>query len=274
MTAAPDDCHIRTALEAAKRSPCRSKRGVVLFNPTTGAHRGAGYNGPPDGVCPGRAICAGTCGQRSVHAEVRALRDAMRVWIPNYGGSEPGALDLVHVELAADGGVVACDGPSCPGCAAPISDAGFVGGVWLYEMSDWLGVRIPEPNGRSHWRRYTAEEFHHATLERCGLTSPSPPSRLRRAREIAGLSLGQAAAKLGWSQGPLQAMEVNAGYQPTEDDLRTLAALYGVSAAWLRGADPVVPAAAARLLRESRIEPRDRDALEELLGAIYTPERP
>lgn len=175
MTAPPDHV-IRAALAAAAQlSPCRSKRGVALFDPRTGAHRGSGHNGPPGGSCPGRAICAGTCGQRSVHAKVRALRDAMRVWIPNFGSGEPGTLDLVHVELAADGSVVACSGPSCPGCAAQIFDVGFVGGVWLYEMgvpadefaeAARLGIAVLM---RPFWRRYTAEEFYRVTLERCGM---------------------------------------------------------------------------------------------------------
>lgn len=178
-----DDCHIQTALAAAARSPCRSKRGVALYDPSTGAHRGSGHNGPPGGSCPGRAVCAGTCGQRSVHAEVRALRDAMRVWIPNHGGGERGALDLVHVELeppfvdivAPDPRVVVCSGPSCPGCAAQILDVGFVGGVWLYEMGtppDELaeaarrGIAVLM---RPFWRRYSAQEFYRVTLERCGM---------------------------------------------------------------------------------------------------------
>lgn len=107
---APDDHIIRTALENAAFSPCRSKRGVVLYDPITGAFRGAGHNGPPSPLtCPGRAICAGTCGQRSVHAEIRALREAAE-----YRRYHPtGPYDLVHVELAADGGVEACGGPSC-----------------------------------------------------------------------------------------------------------------------------------------------------------------
>lgn len=132
-----DDCHIRTALEVAVLSPCRSKRGVALFDPMTGAHRGAGHNGPPASrPCPGRQICAGTCGQRSVHAEMRALREA-EVYTRYHGA---GPWDLVHVELADprmpahEGAVYACDGPSCMPCASLILDVGFIGGVWLYEM--------------------------------------------------------------------------------------------------------------------------------------------
>lgn len=162
---APDQCHIDHALRVAAKSPCRSKRGVVLYNARTGAHRGEGFNGPPSGVCPGRAICAGTCGQRSVHAEVRALRDAA-VWGRHHDLDD---IELLHIELASDGGVAACAGPSCWQCAREVLDVGFVRGVWLYELSDWLGMRIPEPDGRSHWRRYTAGDFYAVTLKRCGM---------------------------------------------------------------------------------------------------------
>jgi hypothetical protein len=170
---APDDHMIRGALEVAALSPCRSKRGVVIYDPSTGAFRGAGHNSPPAPFgCPGRAICAGTCGQRSVHAEVRALREAVM-----YRRHHPAVpLDLVHVELAADGGAVACEGPSCWQCSREILDVGFVVGVWLYEA---VGARLLEQQlttatpitvkvGEA-WRRYTAEEFHCATLARCGM---------------------------------------------------------------------------------------------------------
>lgn len=163
---------IEHALNAAKRSPCRSKRGVVVFDPTTEAFRGSGHNGPPSPLtCPGRAICAGTCGQRSVHAEVRALRDAE---VYRSQGYPPGPYDLVHVELAADGGVVACDGPGCWQCSREILDVGFVGGVWLYEavcarlLEQQITTATPiTVQVGAVWRRYAAEEFYRVTLERC-----------------------------------------------------------------------------------------------------------
>lgn len=181
---APDQFMIDSALRVAAQSPCRSKRGVALYDMRTGAFRGAGFNGPPQG-CPGRAICAGTCGQRAVHAEVRALRDA-EVYYRN--GHPPGPWDLIHVELAADGGVVGCSGPSCPGCAAQILDVGFIGGVWLYEAQPrgWYCIgqlgrehaRTDIGNGTcpvcrgtgwrsdpsAAWHRYSADEFYDATM--------------------------------------------------------------------------------------------------------------
>jgi hypothetical protein len=197
-----DQFTIDHALKVAADSPCRSKRGVVLYDMETGAFRGAGTNGPPGG-CPGRAICAGTCGQRSVHAEMRALREAA-MYI-RYG-HPPGPYDLIHVELAADSGAASCDGPNCWQCSREIVDVGFVGGVWLYEATpeehcphiDERRVDCPYCQGEAcricdsalvrgrcdhdvldrhcglhvtdaRWRRYTAEEFHRVTLERCGM---------------------------------------------------------------------------------------------------------
>ena len=187
--ASPRDAAIALAKDVAARSPCRSKRGVVVYaseplGPPT--ILGCGYNGPPAPLtCPGRERCAGNCGQRSVHAETRALRMAQSTTLRS-GRVD---LDLVHVELAADGGVVPCDGPKCWQCSREILDVGFVAGVWLYlglsrclacrrfeDSSDraedrWR--RCPEcgadltPQGI--WQRYSAEEFHHITLRNTGL---------------------------------------------------------------------------------------------------------
>lgn len=164
---APAQHLVDAALAAAAVSPCRSKRGVVVFR--NGAVIGSGFNGPPQG-CPGRAVCAGTCGQRSVHAEVRALRSA--------ANRAMCVCDMLHVELADDGDVVACDGPICWQCSREIVDVGFIAGVWLYEA---VGVHLLEQQlatatpitvqVSARWRRYTAEEFHLATLARCGMAS-------------------------------------------------------------------------------------------------------
>lgn len=178
MTIEPDETHVLMALDAAAMSPCRSKRGVVLYDPASGAHRGSGYNGPPGGACPGRAICAGSCGQRSVHAEIRALRvaDVYRRHTPR------ALLDLVHVELGPDRTVVACDGPSCAGCAAQILDVGFVGGVWLYE-------RASTPS-QGAWVRYTAAAFYDLTLARCQVNATIV--RLETARAAADARMVEA----------------------------------------------------------------------------------
>ena len=187
---------VAVASSIARLSSCRSRRGVVLWDRFTRTIRGAGFNGPPRlRACPGRKVCAGTCGQRSVHAEARAIREV---------GSSLVDLELVHVELAPGDAIVACDGPSCPSCAALILDVRFVGGVHLHEAKppewcphrevpradcafclgvDCIAVRgkcdldvpgpcahdaaarhgdLPVVGGR--WRRYTAEEFYDASV--------------------------------------------------------------------------------------------------------------
>lgn len=168
----PSDSIVKCAITTAHRSPCRSKRGVVVFDPFTWARYGYGFNGPPVSLpCPGRDICAGNCGQRSVHAETRALRDVLQsvqCW-------NRGPWDMLHVELGADGGVVACRGPSCWQCAREILDVGFVGGVWLYEFGvppeelDDAARRGIAVQMRAFWHRYTDVEFYRVTLENCGM---------------------------------------------------------------------------------------------------------
>jgi hypothetical protein len=181
----PPDHAIRRALEQATRSPCRSQRGVAVYDRESGGVVGVGHNGPPGALgCPGRSICAGTCGQRSVHAESRALRDAIAWWPPcrkiatthrerdtTLRHVWTSGYDLVHVELAAGGDVSACDGPSCWQCSREILDVGFVDGVWLYEEFERAAGLVTPYAPRSMppgvWRRYTAQEFYDVTLTAC-----------------------------------------------------------------------------------------------------------
>lgn len=167
----PFEDAVSRALLEALRSPCRSKRGVVLYR-TFGSGRreilGFGSNGPPsEFACPGREHCRGKCGDLAVHAEVRALRHAIQsIFAVD--------LELVHVELDPDFGISdsprikPCDGPSCVGCSKQILDSGIVAGVWLYESTPAGftpdGVLIQRAGA---WRRYIAPEFHQRTLERC-----------------------------------------------------------------------------------------------------------
>lgn len=198
---------ISRALAVAALSPCRSKRGVAIFEVGSGVVVGAGRNGPPAPLtCPGRERCAGKCGQLSVHAEMRALRSVDWSKLRFFGFTVSGGYDMVHVEATEDGGVAACEGPSCWQCSREILDVGVIGGVWLLEV-------VPEENCphvvglkrvdcplcqgeeceicsgalfrvcdhdvldrhrglrtfHATWRRYTAEEFHRATLRSLGL---------------------------------------------------------------------------------------------------------
>ncbi len=170
------------ALREAARSPCRSKRGVVIYTTAvvlgspdeTFFALGSGHNGPPAPFsCPGREHCAGNCGQRSVHAEVRALRKVPKG--NNMATALGSEVELVHVELAVPTvdptappsgtpavGVKPCGGPSCWQCSREILDAEIVDWVWLFEGG---GPMWTDPA----WRRYSPVEFHEATLRRCGM---------------------------------------------------------------------------------------------------------
>lgn len=169
MTAtAPPDWAIELAERTAAESPCaKSKRGVVAYDRDSNHIRTAvraGFNGPPRNTpCPGREACGDRCNKLCVHAEMHALRGISDGIIWRYGID---AVDLVHVKLGADGRVTAGGPPSCWQCSREILDVGFVTGVWLYELSDWLGVRMPP--GR--WRYYTAADFHAVTLRNAGLS--------------------------------------------------------------------------------------------------------
>lgn len=181
------------AIQVARLSPCRSKRGVVIWDTSTGRAIGHGFNAPPSLLpCPGRDVCSGSCGQRAVHAEVRAIYATALARVPNLETSRI-ECDLLHIELApvelmqpvpsvmvtlgADTvtfgrmesrpsrgpGVIACDGPSCASCAALIADVTFIHGVWLFEH---------DGRGWAGWRRYLADEFYAASMARCAV-SPS-----------------------------------------------------------------------------------------------------
>lgn len=144
---------------AAKVAACagcsKSKRGVVLF-------RGAevlavGANSPPKGFsCDGSPACQRGCGKVAVHAEQRAILAAGASRMDIVGA------EMLHVKVVPiEGGwePVASGGPSCPDCSKLILEAG-IAGMWLLEERD----------GKPTLIRYTADEFHAATLANLGLS--------------------------------------------------------------------------------------------------------
>lgn len=140
---------VKFAVKASQRSPCRSKRGVVLF---VGDHVVThGYNYKPRGFdCDGSELCKATCRAEAIHAEQQALLSA---------GPRAKWADLVHVKTV-DGELVPSGGPSCVACSKLILVAGVVD-VWLYQSDGW--------------HCYTAQEFHRASLESAlaGIVRPS-----------------------------------------------------------------------------------------------------
>jgi len=96
-------------------------------------------------------------------------------------------------------------------------------------------------------------------------------TRIARARELAGLSTGQAVRPLGVDRAWLARVEAEQE-PPTEAFLRDLAQLCRTSVAWLLGDAPQIPESTQELLRKSKLTPRDREELLEVAGMWSTPE--
>lgn len=194
---------INLAMLAAAKSPCdKSRRGAVLYLSMSSRifAYGAGCNGqPPPMQCTRTDPCRQACGRICRHAEARAIRSAM------VGDRVPGVLgplELVHVKIDPAGLLVAGEGPSCAQCSTEILDTEWIGGIWLYQTPESIeampllawpeglefrGIRIggvPPPHDAAlirdsagfdqraeppRWVRYTALEFHRATLLSQGL---------------------------------------------------------------------------------------------------------
>lgn len=172
MTAAtPPQAVIDRAVAEATRSPCRkSARGVVIYAPTAKSPAdgpppwspqgavvfGRGTNGPPAPfVCDGTDLCRAACRRLCVHAEARAILEAVSRRTGGQKRDRPLAgFDALHVKVV-DGMLVAGGGPSCVQCSVLVLETGL-DGFWLYEEMD--------ATGRGVWMRYTAEQFHAASL--------------------------------------------------------------------------------------------------------------
>lgn len=92
--------------------------------------------------------------------------------------------------------------------------------------------------------------------------------RRARARELAGLSVGQAARILGVKPAELRAVELG---QVTSSALTSerLADVYGCSVAWLTGAVPRHDFSAINSILGGReLYSRDREAIAELLASL------
>jgi hypothetical protein len=186
----PPDIIVQAAEDQASLSPCaKSKRGAVVF--TIAPHGsaeifGVGYNGPPAPLtCGASDRCRSVCGKVCAHAEQRAIRSFMRRTADvRVSAIRRQILDVLHVKLGPDGRVDAGGPPSCEQCSVAILDVGLISGVWLYEaptpaaMETWerlckgdsvAGSFNPSGPPEAAWRRYSALEFHQATLVNRGL---------------------------------------------------------------------------------------------------------
>lgn len=147
---------LQRAIEMAVTRPLcqKSHRGVILFHPDRDGCTLA-VNGPPRGFkCDGSPACRAACRDVAVHAEARAIMDALE-----HGTSLRDDLmgsagwELLHVKVI-DGAAVPSGPPSCVRCSALILEAG-ISKVWLLH-EDGL-------------KSYTAVEFHRLSLEHHGL---------------------------------------------------------------------------------------------------------
>ena len=182
-TSQPPDIFIQTAIVYANQSPCqKSKRGALIYEHQDGnvyiipddRPVGRGYNGLPDiQVCDGSEACRRDCGKICVHAEARAIRDALTsprsfarsILYRTPGGATLSPLTnhrLIHVKTV-DGDLVAGGPPSCWQCSKDILDCGL-DGVWLFEHDDEHPASAVT-SGKGVWRYYTARHFHEVTLQ-------------------------------------------------------------------------------------------------------------
>lgn len=151
----PPGLILDAAIDAARRSPCaKSKRGCVVFPSDLDGFVGVGWNGmPSDAPCSDDDFCRARCGERCVHAEVRAIRDAFRTLGDSEGMDN---FEMLHVKIV-DGALVAGGGPSCWRCSAQILDAG-IAAMWLFEKQPL------HPGSGPSWVRYSALDFHDISL--------------------------------------------------------------------------------------------------------------
>src|ERR1035438_7420780 len=143
-TLEPPQGIIDWAIRVSVVSPCRSKRGVVIWRENaTPIDRSisAGYNRPPQGfACDGSLECKSNCSETALHAEEVALLTAdLSVY----------DAEMLHVKTV-NGLLVPSGGPSCVACSKKILFKGLRG-MWLYHE-----------NG---WRFYDATEFHALSLQ-------------------------------------------------------------------------------------------------------------
>lgn len=143
------------AIKVGAASPCaKSKRGVVVFHRRLGL-LSTGHNAPPPSfACDGTDRCRDACGRLCIHAELDAILsipDHVRV------GPTIRECEMLHVKVVDIDGRetgVSSGGPRCWQCSRAILRAGL-GFMWLLRST---GLQ-----------RYTAEEFHLATLRYRGL---------------------------------------------------------------------------------------------------------
>lgn len=144
---------LQHAIMVANASDCaKSKRGVVIFHAGDAVQHGparSATNGPPHPfTCDGSPACRAGCRDIAIHAEARAIIQALEAGVNLRDGWE-----LLHVKVI-DGAPVPSGPPSCVRCSALILESG-IARVWLLHAEGLVG--------------YSAVEFHRMSLEHHGL---------------------------------------------------------------------------------------------------------
>ena len=130
---------IELAIEVSTWSPCRSKRGVVIFHNEDIIMTGCNSK-PGAFACDGSEACKQTCRREAVHAEQWALLGA--------GANNCRGADMLHVKTV-DGVLVPSGSPSCVECSKLALVCG-IAGFWIFHDDGW--------------RRYPVVEFHRLSL--------------------------------------------------------------------------------------------------------------
>lgn len=150
------------AVREAMRSPCLSKRGVVIVA-QDGSLLATGHNNQPFPFqCDSSEECKRTCGKTAVHAEQDAILKARRKF--------PKGTSMLHVKAKA-GMPVASIAPSCLECSKLILASGI---GWMHLLHDPTAQMLPGAtivgsvdgdDGPLQVRCYSAEHFHWLTAE-------------------------------------------------------------------------------------------------------------
>lgn len=156
----PPDFVVDLAIEQAMKSPCQSRRGVVIWHEGRGGWVvSCGHNHKPTfaNQCTRDAACKRTCRVEAVHAEQHALIEALR------SRDRVEGAEMLHVKVE-QGGIVPSGEPSCVQCAKLIVLAG-ISGMWLFHEDGW--------------KRYRAVEFYLMSIEGESRRKPLAPEGSR-----------------------------------------------------------------------------------------------
>jgi deoxycytidylate deaminase len=132
---------IDAAILAASKSPCQSKRGVVVFDEVDRILVTGWNHQPKFFECDGSDRCKSDCRQTAIHAEQDAIMRRSHSW---HGHDA----EMVHVKIVG-GTLVPSGQPDCVQCSKLIMESGIVA-MWLFHETGW--------------RRYAPTVFHALSL--------------------------------------------------------------------------------------------------------------